>query len=105
MRFHRERMACWGVIQVSDLVAVAHGARVRVGGAVVVWQQPGTAKGLLFLTLEDETGTVNVVVMPDLYARERQTLRLASLLAVAGVVERVDGVTHVRAVRARVFKR
>jgi error-prone DNA polymerase len=59
----------------------------------------------MFLTLEDESGVVNVVVMPDLYRQERQTLRLASLLAVVGTMERVDGVTHIRAMRVRAFGR
>ena len=82
---------------------VPHGARVRVGGVVAVRQRPGTAKGVLFLTLEDETGVVNIVVMPDVYQRDRQILRLSPLLAIEGEVERADGITHVRARRVRPF--
>ncbi len=103
MDFYREQMDRWQVIPARDLDRVPHGERTRVAGVVTVRQRPGTAKGVMFLTLEDETGIVNVVVMPDLYQRERQTLRLASLLAVAGTVERVDGVTHVRASSVRAF--
>jgi error-prone DNA polymerase len=103
MRFYRPLMAKWGVVATKELDAVPHGAGVRVGGIVAIRQRPGTAKGVMFLTLEDEGGTVNVVVMPDLYQRERQILRLAPMLAVAGVVERVDGVTHVRAQRVKTF--
>jgi error-prone DNA polymerase len=103
MRFYRPLMAEWGVIRATDLDAVPHEARVRVGGVVAIRQRPGTAKGIMFATLEDETGVVNVVVMPDLYLTERRTLRLATLLAVDGVVERVDGVTHVRARSVRAF--
>ena len=103
MRFHRERMRRWGVVSATELDDVPHGDQVRVGGVVTVRQRPGTSKGVVFIALEDETGVVNVVVMPDLFARERQMLRTASLLAVEGAVERVDGVTHVRAARVRAF--
>lgn len=100
---YREQLARWRVTRASDLDGVAHGAPVRVAGAVTVRQQPGTAAGVVFLTLEDETGAVNVVVMPDVYARARRTIRLAPLLAVAGFVQRAEGVTHVRATRVRAF--
>lgn len=103
MTFYRSLMAEWGVVSATDLGAVPHGAPAKVGGVVAIRQRPGTAKGVMFLTLEDETGVVNVVVMPDLYQRERQTLRLASLLAIQGTVERVNGVTHLRARSVRAF--
>ncbi len=103
MTFYRAKMEEWNVITAHDLAAVPHGASVRVGGVAMVRQRPGTAKGVMFLSLEDETGTVNVVVMPDLYLKSRQTLRLASMLAVAGVVERVDGVTHIHASSVHAF--
>lgn len=103
MRFHREQMARWGVVSARDLRDVPHGATVRVGGAVITRQRPGTSKRVVFLTLEDETGVVNVVVMPDLYHAQRSLLRLAPLLAVEGEVQRVDGVTHVQARRVRAF--
>ena len=104
MRFYRELMEEWGVVTARGLAAVPHGARVRVAGVVAIRQRPGTAKGILFLTLEDEGGVVNVIVMPDVYAKHRLTLRLAPLLAVSGIVERVDGVTHVRARSVRAFR-
>ena len=103
MTFYRALMAEWSVVSAKELDAVPHGATVKVGGVVAVRQRPGTANGVAFFTLADETGTINVVVMPDVFQRERQTLRLASLLAIAGTVERVDGVTHVRARRVRAF--
>jgi len=74
---------------------------VRVAGHVIVRQRPGTAKGMCFLTLEDETGTANAVVTPPLYERSRVVLNTSPLLEVAGRLERVDGVTHVRAARFR----
>ena len=103
MQFYREEMERWRVISARDLVGMPHGARVRVGGVVAVRQRPGTAKGIMFLTIEDETGAVNIVVMPDVYQRERTTLRTAPLIAVEGWVERVDGVIHIRAIRVRAF--
>ncbi len=103
MTFYRPLMGEWGVVSAKALDAVSHGATVKVGGVVAIRQRPGTANGVAFFTLEDETGTINVVVMPDVFQRERTTLRLASLLAIEGTVERVDGVTHVRARRVRAF--
>jgi error-prone DNA polymerase len=103
MTFYRFLMEEGGVVATKELDTVPHGTRVRVGGIVTIRQRPGTAKGVMFLTLEDEGGTVNVVVMPDVYQRERQALRLAPLLVIEGQVERVDRVTHVRAQRVKAF--
>ena len=61
---------------------------MRVGGIVVARQRPGTAKGVVFLLLEDETGTVNVIVPPKVYARDRLTVRTEPLVVVEGVLER-----------------
>jgi error-prone DNA polymerase len=61
---------------------------VRVGGIVVARQRPGTAKGVVFLLLEDETGTVNVIIPPKVYARDRLTVRTEPLVVVEGVLER-----------------
>jgi error-prone DNA polymerase len=76
-------------------------AAVRVAGHVIVRQRPGTAKGFCFLTLEDETGTANAVVTPPRYERWGVVLNTSRLLALEGRLERVDGVTHVRAARLR----
>ena len=61
---------------------------MRVGGIVVARQRPGTAKGVVFLLLEDETGTVNVIIPPQVYARDRLTVRTEPLVVVEGVLER-----------------
>src|SRR5207244_4217291 len=90
-----------GVLAARDLDRVSHDAWVRVAGHVIVRQRPGTAKGFCFLTLEDETGTANAVVVPQLYERWRVVLNTSPLLEVAGRLERVDGVTHVRAAAFR----
>jgi error-prone DNA polymerase len=101
MLFHRRRLAAMGVRRGADLARVAPGARVTVAGAVVVRQRPGTAKGLLFMNLEDETGLVNIVVYPDLFRRERVLLVTEPFLLVEGVLQREDGVTSVLARRVR----
>lgn len=84
-------------------MGMVNGAAVRVAGVVAIRLRPKTARGVMFLTLEDETGVVNIVVMPDVYARERQTLRLASQLATEGIVERGDNVMHILAKRVKAF--
>ena len=71
------------------------GARVAVAGLVLLRQRPGTAKGVVFLTLEDETGTANIIVWRKLYERYRRAVISGRLLRICGRVERQSGVTHV----------
>jgi len=97
----RERLRADGVLAARELEGAANGAWVRVAGHVIVRQRPGTAKGMCFLTLEDETGTANAVVTPPLYERWRVVINTSPLLEVEGRLERVDGVTHVRAASFR----
>jgi error-prone DNA polymerase len=101
MTYLRRELTARGVVAAGDLGGVRHGAAVRVAGHVIVRQRPGTAKGMCFLTLEDETGTANAFVTPPLYERWRVVLNTSPLLEVEGKLERVDGVTHVRAARFR----
>ncbi len=72
-----------------------NGARVTVAGLVLVRQRPGTAKGVIFLTLEDETGVVNVVVWAKMFERYRRAVIAGRLLRVTGRVQREMGVVHV----------
>lgn len=72
-----------------------HGARVCVAGLVLVRQRPGTAKGVIFLTLEDETGVANVVVWANMYERYRRAVIAGRLLRVTGRLQREAGVVHV----------
>jgi error-prone DNA polymerase len=74
---------------------------VQVAGSVIVRQRPGTAKGFVFLSLEDETGIANVIVRPPIFARHRVTLVTEPYLLVDGIAQRQDGVISVRATRAR----
>lgn len=71
------------------------GARVTVAGLVILRQRPGTARGVIFLTLEDETGVVNIVVWRSLYERFRRAVIAGRLLRVTGRIQRDAGVVHV----------
>jgi error-prone DNA polymerase len=96
----REGLRERGVLRAVDLPRLPDGARVRVAGGVICRQRPGTASGFLFLTLEDETGLVNVIVRPDLFERERAALIAEAFLEVDGVLQAVDGLS-VRAFAVR----
>ena len=79
----------------AGLQAPPNGARITVAGLVILRQRPGTAKGVIFITLEDETGTVNVIVWRKLFELNRRAVIVARLLRVTGTLQRADGVTHV----------
>ena len=99
MSFCRRDLALRGVQRAIDLPAGRAGRRVRVAGAVITRQRPGTAKGFVFLTLEDETGIANVIIRPDLYSHYRTTVLGAPYLLVEGTLQIQDGVTSVKAER------
>jgi error-prone DNA polymerase len=84
----RARLHAAGAADIGALERLRHGERVRVGGLVIARQRPGTAKGITFLLLEDEFGTVNVVVSPQIYERDRLTVRTEPLVVVEGRLER-----------------
>jgi len=86
-----------GILSAAALARAADGARVRTAGAVIVRQRPGTAKGMLFLTLEDETGMSQAIVTPDLYRENRAAIVGAAGLIVEGILQRRDGTVSVRA--------
>ncbi len=88
MAFFREALAARGVLGLGGLGALPSGHRVRIAGLVSNRQRPGTANGVVFMTLEDESALVNLVVWPKTWARQRRLARHASLLGVDGVVQR-----------------
>jgi error-prone DNA polymerase len=88
LRLLRSRLRSQGVLSAAELSAQPSGKVVKVAGMVVVRQAPPTAKGCLFITLEDETGLINLVIRPDLYERERPVLHKATLLLGEGRVQR-----------------
>jgi error-prone DNA polymerase len=99
MGFRRHELATKGVLRAIDLPHVKNGRRVRTAGMVITRQRPGTAKGFVFLTLEDETGIANVIVRPDVYARDRAIVVDSPFLLVEGILQVQDGVTAIKAER------
>jgi error-prone DNA polymerase len=91
----RERLRTLGFSSGLELRALPDGTPVRVGGLVTHLQQPGTASGVVFLSLEDETGIVNVILWPQVFASQRAPALAASLLEVSGTLQNQHGVTHV----------
>ena len=104
MALRREELAMRGILRATDLHAARQGRRVRVAGMVITRQRPGTAKGFVFLTLEDETGIANIIVRPDLFARDRLVIVEEPFLIVDGVLQNQDGVTSVRAEQVQGMK-
>lgn len=99
MVFARPAMQRRGVTTAADLLACRDGSRARIAGVVIVRQRPSTARGIVFVTLEDETGYSNAVVMPDVFARERGVIVSSKALLIEGVVQNREGVVTIRAER------
>ncbi len=100
----RAELARDGVLRAVDLKEARDGSWAKIAGLVIVRQRPGTAKGFCFITLEDETGTANAVVVPDMFQRYRSVIHTAALLLIEGPLQKVtEGDTHhpVIHVRAR----
>jgi len=95
----REQLRGRGILSAAELNEAKHGSIVKTAGVVIVRQRPGTAKGFLFVTLEDETGISNLIVTPDLFHANRALLQRAPILLAAGPLQKVDGVTAIRARR------
>jgi error-prone DNA polymerase len=97
MAYHRAELREAGILAAADLANVHHHKTVRVAGAVIARQRPGTAKGFVFLSLEDETGIANIIITPDVFERERITVTRSRFLQIIGPVQNQDGVVHVKA--------
>ena len=98
-RFFRPLLTRLGAVPTAQLTSMQDGARVTVGGLVLIRQRPGTAKGVVFATLEDETGVANAVVWRDVFTPNRRTVMTASFLVVSGKLQRASDVIHVVAER------
>jgi DNA polymerase III alpha subunit len=99
LALRRSELALRGVLRASDLPRARHGRRVRVAGAVITRQRPGTAKGFVFLTLEDETGIANIIVRPDLFTEQKRAIVGEPYLLVEGTLQIQEGVTSIKAER------
>jgi error-prone DNA polymerase len=97
MHFRRAEMNARGVTPAAELPCLRNGRLVKVAGCVIVRQRPGTAKGIVFVSLEDETGIFNVVVMPDLFEESRLTIVREPYLLFHGRIQNVDNVIHILA--------
>jgi len=99
MAYRRERLRQMGIVSASELRKLPHNKSAVAAGCVITRQRPGTAKGLIFLTLEDETGHANVIVMPDVYALDPMVVLHERFVQVKGRVQNQDGIVHLRAER------
>jgi len=92
--FLRAELAGQGMLPCTGLGKLRNGRRATVGGLVLVRQKPGSAKGVMFITLEDESGVANIIVWPKLFEAERRLILSARMLAVRGQVQQENGVLH-----------
>jgi error-prone DNA polymerase len=101
MTFLREHYAAQKFITADQLKTIRDGKRLSIAGLVLIRQRPGSAKGVVFITIEDETGIANLVVWPDVFGKQRKIVMGARLMAVHGIIQRDedDGVIHVVARR------
>jgi error-prone DNA polymerase len=87
------------ILSASELRTRRDGEFVRAAGCVIARQRPGTAKGFIFISMEDETGIANIIVTPNLYEQDRLVVTRSKFLLVEGVVQNQDSVVHVKAAR------
>jgi len=95
VQFMRQRLKQLRALSSAELAARKHGEPVRVAGLVLMRQRPATARGITFVTLEDETGIVNLIVRPEIWERHHQIARRAQAIMARGTVQRREEVIHV----------
>jgi len=99
MAYHRAALRKEGIFSADDLLCCTNHRPVRIAGCVIARQRPGTAKGFVFLSLEDETGIANVILTPDVFERDRMVVTLSRFLLIDGTLQNQDSVIHVKAQR------
>jgi error-prone DNA polymerase len=99
MSYRRQWLNAMGIRCASELRDIPSGKRLRIGGCVITRQRPGTAKGFVFLSLEDETGVANAIITPDLFHQNRLLLASERFLAIEGILQNQDNVISVKAER------
>jgi error-prone DNA polymerase len=99
MYYHRPELRRSNILSAQELHTRRDGEFVRVAGCIIARQRPGTAKGFIFISMEDETGIANVIVTPDLYERDRLVVTRSRFLLVEGPLQNQDNVIHVKATR------
>ena len=95
MKLVREQLA--DVWRATDLAQAKHGSIIRIAGNVICRQRPGTAKGFVFISLEDETGVSNAIVTPDLFEQSRLLITEEPFLTIEGEVQNTDNVVLIKA--------
>jgi error-prone DNA polymerase len=101
MSYHRASLKCAGFLTADDLSYGSSKRFVRTAGCVIARQRPGTAKGFVFLSLEDETGIANIIITPDLFEQERIVVTRSRFLEIEGILQIQNGVIHVKASQVR----
>jgi error-prone DNA polymerase len=99
MYYRRPELHLQKVLSAAESKTHKDGKLVRTAGCIIARQRPGTAKGFIFLSMEDETGIANVIITPDLYERERLLVTRSKFLMAEGLLQNQDGVVHVKAIR------
>ncbi len=99
MSYRRQTLRSKGIKSAIELKQLAHGLEATIAGCVITRQRPGTAKGIIFMTLEDETGTARVIISPDFYDKNRMVVLDERFVVVSGVVQNQDKVVHLKARR------
>ncbi|HEX4001179.1 MAG TPA: OB-fold nucleic acid binding domain-containing protein [Candidatus Acidoferrales bacterium] len=99
MSYCRARLDSMNVKRACDLARIRDGEYIRIAGCVIARERPGTAKGFVFLSLEDETGIANVIVRPDLYDQNRMVINREKFLRVEGTLQNQDNVISIKAAR------
>jgi error-prone DNA polymerase len=99
MAYRRQELRQMGIVSASELRTLPHNRPAIAAGCVITRQRPGTAKGLIFLTLEDETGHANIIVMPDVYSADSMAVLHERFVRVEGRVQNQDGIVHLKADR------
>jgi error-prone DNA polymerase len=94
LAFLRESLATRGFLPFNALKTAQNGSRISIAGLALVRQMPGSAKGVMFITLEDETDIANLIVWPSLFERQRSIILGAHMMACRGKVQRANGVIH-----------
>jgi error-prone DNA polymerase len=97
MAYHRFALRSEGILAAVDLLRLTGNASVRIAGCVIARQRPGTAKGFVFLSLEDETGIANIILAPDVFERDRLLVTRHRFLLIHGELQNNDGIVHVKA--------
>ncbi|MHA6721973.1 error-prone DNA polymerase [Sphingomonas sp. RS2018] len=99
LAFLRERLAAAGVVPAAALARIREGRKVEVAGVILVRQKPGSAKGVLFITIEDETGVAQGILWPDRFEAQRRTVMSATMVGIVGTVQKEGQVIHIIADR------